>query len=107
MIGNEGNPPEACEDCGELLVSEVLSSPAGYYIGVQCNCGPYSRESDYFASWEDAHAELADWLSTLDDPDLPTPRVHARTPGFHPDPEFTVIEIDPGEFVPGTWRLPD
>lgn len=38
---------------------EVFSSPAGFYIGTQCNyCGPFSRESDYYPSFEAAQSEL-------------------------------------------------
>ena len=44
-----------CEDCGEVLKEKVLHSAAGYYIGTECCCGPYSRESEYYKSY--AHAE--------------------------------------------------
>jgi hypothetical protein len=40
--------PNSCPTCGLKMQFEVLSSPAGYYIGTQCDCGPYSRESGYF-----------------------------------------------------------
>lgn len=36
-----------CEDCKEVLVFKVYSSPAGYYIGTWCQCGPQTRESGY------------------------------------------------------------
>jgi hypothetical protein len=36
-----------CEDCGKTLALEVLKTNA-YYIGTQCYCGPYSRETGYF-----------------------------------------------------------
>jgi hypothetical protein len=39
-----------CPDCGKLVEFEVLQSPAGYYVGTQCDCGPYSRESIYFVT---------------------------------------------------------
>lgn len=39
-----------CE-CKHILKIEVLSSPAGYYIGFFCpKCGPYSRESGYYSN---------------------------------------------------------
>jgi len=40
--------PSTCEDCDVKLVAEVILSPAGYYVGTQCKCGPYSRESGYY-----------------------------------------------------------
>lgn len=48
-----------CE-CGQELKLEVLSSAAGYYLGYFCpSCGPYSRETGYYANRADAKAELA------------------------------------------------
>ena len=45
-----------CEDCGVKPPLEVHRSAAGYYIGTYCNCGPYSRESGYYDSHDDAVA---------------------------------------------------
>jgi hypothetical protein len=42
-----------CDVCG-LLRFRVLRSAAGYYIGTQCGCGPYSRESGYYSNEEEA-----------------------------------------------------
>jgi hypothetical protein len=40
-------------DCGFTVKPEILNTPAGYYIGTFCpNCGPYSRESEYYKSRE-------------------------------------------------------
>lgn len=51
-----------CVDCGSKLPFKVLSSAAGYYIGTFCNCcGPYSRDSGYFATKEEAEAALEDF----------------------------------------------
>jgi len=47
-----------CPDCHEILKPRVLHSDAGYYIGTQCKCGPYSRESDYYRKREDAERDL-------------------------------------------------
>jgi len=47
-----------CPDCKVRLVPEVLSSAAGYYIGTRCDCGPYSRESDYYKKFGDAERDL-------------------------------------------------
>lgn len=55
-IGN--GAPKSCPDCGVRLEPEVLWTPAGYYIGTRCKCGPYSRESEYFKKSEDAHSVL-------------------------------------------------
>lgn len=47
-----------CKDCGVTPKLDVYSTPAGYYVGTYCNCGPYSRESDYFDKPEDARKAL-------------------------------------------------
>ena len=48
-----------CYECQAVLDIEVLCSAAGYYIGFFCpNCGPYSRESGYYRSREDAQRAL-------------------------------------------------
>lgn len=48
-----------CSDCGEFLPLQVLRSFAGYYLGYFCNhCGPYSRESGYYKTYEEAEKEL-------------------------------------------------
>ncbi len=45
--------PSTCEDCGTILVLQVLHTNA-YYVGTQCDCGPYSRETGYFNTRGDA-----------------------------------------------------
>jgi len=46
-------------ECGTALDIQVLCSAAGYYIGFFCpECGPYSRESGYFRSREEADSAL-------------------------------------------------
>ena len=47
-----------CPDCAIVLTLQVLHSAAGYYIGTFCNCGPYSRESGYYKTSEEAQAAL-------------------------------------------------
>ena len=49
-----------CEECGEVLKHEVLQNANGaWYIGTWCsNDGPYSRESCYFSTKEDAEESL-------------------------------------------------
>lgn len=47
------------ECCGKKLELQVLQSGAGYYIGTICEqCGPYSRESGYYGSKEEAAEAL-------------------------------------------------
>ena len=46
-----------CEDCGVRLVPKILRTCA-YYIGTECECGPYSRESEYFKTKEEAQKIL-------------------------------------------------
>lgn len=57
-----GTDDVVCEDGHEpiTLKLSVQHSAAGYYLGFFCpQCGPYSRESDYFRKREDAEAALA------------------------------------------------
>ena len=47
-----------CRDCGTVMNPRVCHSAAGYYVGYECPCGPYSRESDYFKTRELAEKAL-------------------------------------------------
>lgn len=48
-----------CMDCGSHMKLDVQLSGAGYYLGYWCRqCGPYSRETGYFATKEDAQDAL-------------------------------------------------
>lgn len=58
LPGEIGHFFHTCEDCGEVLVPKVCLSGAGYYIGTMCCCGPYSRESGYYRTREEAQADL-------------------------------------------------
>ncbi len=49
---------DKCDDCKQELELAVLRSNAGYYIGTECHCGPYSRESEYYPTREMADREL-------------------------------------------------
>lgn len=48
----------SCTQCNTKLRLEVLKSGAGFYLGTQCGCGPYSRESRYFPTRAEAEAAL-------------------------------------------------
>jgi hypothetical protein len=50
--------PEVCPTCLWRPEFEVYSSGGGYYIGTYCQCGPYTRESHYYRSAEDAQDDL-------------------------------------------------
>lgn len=50
--------PKCCSDCKKELKLQVLSSAAGHYLGTFCDCGPYSRESDYYDTREEAETAL-------------------------------------------------
>ena len=50
--------PSTCADCLKDMENEVLRSVAGFYIGTLCNCGPYSRESGYYRSEQEAQCAL-------------------------------------------------
>ncbi|TAL42821.1 MAG: hypothetical protein EPN91_07540 [Salinibacterium sp.] len=52
-----------CPECGVTPELEVLSSPggAGFYLGTRCRCGPYSRETSYFKTRQEADAALDQW----------------------------------------------
>lgn len=54
-IGN--GAPKVCPDCNVRLVPKVLFTCA-YYIGTWCDCGPYSRESEYFKTEAEAQKVL-------------------------------------------------
>jgi len=47
-----------CRDCKIKVVPQVCMSSDGYYVGTMCNCGPYSRESHYYSTHQDAKTAL-------------------------------------------------
>ena len=47
-----------CHDCEQDLSQKVLRSAAGYYVGRACDCGPYSRDTGYYASAYDGESAL-------------------------------------------------
>lgn len=49
----------SCSDCSAPLVLDVHLSAAGYYVGTACECGPYSRESAYYASEKEGREALS------------------------------------------------
>lgn len=56
-IASGANP----DCCGLELKLKVLRSAAGWYLGTECpNCGPYSRETNYFKTEEIANKILSE-----------------------------------------------
>lgn len=54
-------PPSECGECDTPIEFRVCSSFAGYYIGTYCDdCGPLSRESEYYTRRRDAERDLRD-----------------------------------------------
>lgn len=47
-----------CYECKTYPELGVYHSAAGYYIGTRCKCGPYSRESGYYADRVEAEEDL-------------------------------------------------
>lgn len=47
-----------CSDCGKTPKLGVYRSGGGWYVGTYCHCGPYSRESGYYATQEQAQITL-------------------------------------------------
>jgi hypothetical protein len=56
-LSSGGKP--ICDECKKEVQLQVCKSFAGYYIGTYCDCGPYSRESDYYPTKEVAEKWLA------------------------------------------------
>ena len=51
---------ETCPSCGMFVLPfKILQSAAGWYIGTMCAEGPYSRESGYFPTEDEATNALA------------------------------------------------
>lgn len=45
--------PKTCPECGVTVELAPYQSNAGWYLGSYCNCGPYSRESEYYDTREE------------------------------------------------------
>ncbi len=50
--------PAMCDICDSVPTLDVYQSAAGHYVGTYCECGPYSRESGYYPSREEAQKAL-------------------------------------------------
>lgn len=69
VIGDEAQAFTQCADCKKPLKTEVLKSNAGFYLGTWCdNCGPYARESSYFATRAQAESTLRVWQDSGEKP---------------------------------------
>jgi hypothetical protein len=52
--------------CGTIMELEVCRSNAGYYLGFECQCsGPYSRETDYFRTHDEAQLFLEKYRDSV------------------------------------------
>ena len=74
--------PKTCSSCKREVELEVCRSGAGYYVGSHCNCGPYTRESEYYASYPDAEKDLPGFIAALEKGE--TPPKTSRSPAFKP-----------------------
>ena len=53
-------PDEVYAACGEPIRLQVCKTPAGYYIGYRCACTPWTRESGYYRTRDEAEKALAE-----------------------------------------------
>ena len=59
LIGETVNDRTTVCACGETLTIAVQKKGLHYYVGYECsNCGPYSKESNYFDTREGAERAL-------------------------------------------------
>jgi hypothetical protein len=49
---------QKCSECKTTVSPKVCRSPAGFYVGTVCKCGPYTRESGYYTTFDDAENAL-------------------------------------------------
>jgi hypothetical protein len=49
-----------CATCQTRPEPSVYRSGAGFYVGRWCRCGPFSRDSNYYETREQAEKALAD-----------------------------------------------
>ena len=78
-----------CTDCKTQLPLAVWKSAAGYYYGYFCpNCGPYSRESGYFATELEAEKAIKEGEVS---------RRRRSEPGIFISPEKVSLPDDLGE----------
>lgn len=58
-LGTVGLNGARCSDCLTMLPLKVCHTSAGFYLGYWCStCGPFSRETGYFETEEEARVEL-------------------------------------------------
>jgi len=66
--------PKSCKQCDYIFEFQVMSSPAGYYVGTSCLCGPYTRETGYFKT----PVEAQNAVDLIKAGDLLNPRAKVR-----------------------------
>lgn len=59
--------PEKCDECHKPIIATVMRSAGTglYYIGTECGCGTYSRETEYFKTATEARSLLDIWEASL------------------------------------------
>lgn len=57
------NAPVRCPDCNTRLKVKIMHSNAGFYLGTECECGPYSRESIYYNTRGEAKEAFEEFKS--------------------------------------------
>lgn len=48
-----------CSTCNEGRWLAVLHEPRGFYVGLRCACGPYSRRTGFYRLASSAEAKLS------------------------------------------------
>ena len=54
-----GAPP-TCPECKVTVQYSVCMSAAGFYVGTNCDCGPYTRDSGYYKTRRECAAAMLD-----------------------------------------------
>lgn len=60
-----GGAPRRCDECGQDIIGPQVMRTCAYYIGYECGCGPYSRETGYFTDRAAAERALAEMKAAL------------------------------------------
>lgn len=69
--------PKICQDCNTEVEFKVMTNGLAYYVGTECACGPYSRETGYIPTRQEAEKAL----ELINDGDIHNPEARVRMPG--------------------------